>query len=133
MSNTTLGGVTLHDGNSAIIILNDCSKESFLTPMPMYLYDSDMTDIFDFGGVTKVINLTGSYVAGSIAALKTWIDSVEVLVQGHQDTDAGYPLTFVDDLRGSIKVKIYSFSSTIVEAELRTTWTLKLIQSSENS
>jgi len=133
MSNTTLGGVTLHDGNSAIIILNDCSKESFLTPMPMYLYDSDMTDIFDFGGVTKVINLTGSYVAGSIAALKTWIDSVEVLVQGHQDTDAGYPLTFVDDLRGSIKVKIYSFSSTIMEAELRTTWTLKLIQSSENS
>jgi len=133
MSNTTLGGVTLHDGNSAIIILNDCSKESFLTPMPMYLYDSDMTDIFDFGGVTKVINLTGSYVAGSIAALKTWIDSVEVLVQGHQDTDAGYPLAFVDDLRGSIKVKIYSFSSTIVEAELRTTWTLKLIQSSENS
>ena len=123
----------MHDGNSAIIILNDCSKESFLTPMPMYLYDSDMTDIFDFGGVTKVINLTGSYVAGSIAALKTWIDSVEVLVQGHQDTDAGYPLTFVDDLRGSIKVKIYSFSSTIMEAELRTTWTLKLIQSSENS
>ena len=134
MSNTTLGNVTLHDGTNAIISENNCNKEAVLTPLPLYLSDSDATDVFDFGGVTKVINLTGVYMGANLAAVKTWTDSVEALVQGHQDTDAGYPLTFADDLRGTIKVKILGFDTTFTEGETtRIAWTLKLVQSSENA
>jgi len=102
--------------------------------MPLYLSDSDETDVFDYGGVIKVISFTGFYIAESTAALKTWIDSVEALVQGHQDTDEGYPLDLVDDLRGTIKVKVQSFNSTSREAEpTKVGWTLKLVQSSTNA
>ena len=134
MANTTLGAVTLHNGTTTLITENNCRKESILTALPLYLSDSDETDVFDFGGVTKIINLTGLFVGANVAALKTFIDSVEALVQGHQDTDAGYPLTFADDLRGTLKVKIFDFDSTFVEGDAtRITWTLKLIQASENA
>ncbi len=140
MANTTLSGgegpitVTLHDGSSAVIKDNDCPKESNLAIMPLYLSDSDATDVFDYGGVVKTITLSGSYVASSTALLKTWIDSVESLQNGHQDTDSGYPLIFVDDLRGTIKVKVLSFNSPWTEAEpTKINWTLKLVQSSTNA
>ena len=50
MANTTLGGITLDNGSNAIINDNDCRKESELAPQPLYLLDSDQTDVFDFGG-----------------------------------------------------------------------------------
>ena len=134
MANTTLGGITLHDGASANIIENDCRKEAVLTVLPLYLNDSDLTDVFDFGGTIKIITLTGIYIGANIAALKTWIDSVEALIQGHQDIDAGAPYTFADDLRGTIKVKILEFSSTKTEGDAtKIAWTIKLVQSSENA
>ena len=134
MANTTLGGVTLHDGSSAVIIENDCRKEAVLTVLPLYLNDSDLTDVFDFGGTIKIITLTGIFLGANVAALKTWVDSVEALIQGHQDIDAGAPYTFADDLRGSIKVKILEFTSTKTEGEsTRIAWTIKLVQSSENA
>ncbi len=97
MANTTLGAVILHNGTNAAITDNDETKESTLTPQPLYLSDSDQTDVFDFGGVVRTINLTGRYTAASLANLKTWVDSLDAFVQGHQDIDAGYPLDFVDD------------------------------------
>lgn len=134
MANTTISGVILHDGSSAVIKDNDCRKESSLAIMPLYLSDADETDVFDYGGVVKIITLSGSYIATSTANLKTWIESVEALQNGHQDTDTGYPLTLVDDLRGTIKVKIMDFSSTSAEAvPTRITWSLKLVQSSTNA
>lgn len=134
MSDTTLGGVTLHDGASAVISENNCRKESVLTVMPLYLSDSDQTDVFDFGGTIKTINLTGEYIADSIANLKSWLESIEALIQGHQDQQAGYPLTLTDDIRGAVKVKILDFDTTFQEGEpTRITWTLKLVQSSENA
>ena len=134
MANTTISGITLHDGANAIIIENDCRKEAVLTVLPLYLNDSDLTDVFDFGGTIKVINLTGIYIGANIAALKTWVDSVEALIQGHQDVQAGAPYTFVDDLRGTIKVKILDFNSTKAEGEsTKIAWTLKLVQSSTNA
>lgn len=129
-----MGGITLHDGSAAIIVENDCRKESVLTILPLYLSDSDLTDVFDFGGVIKLITLTGVYIGADIAALKSWVDSVEALQQGHQDVQAGAPYTFVDDLRGTIKVKIIDFTSTKTEGnatEIR--WTIKLVQSSTNA
>lgn len=134
MANTTLSGVTLHDGANAIIRENDCRKEAVLAIMPLYLSDSDLTDVFDFGGTIKLITLTGVFIGADIAALKTWVESVEALIQGHQDVDAGAPYSFVDDLRGSIKVKILDFNSTKAEGEsTMIRWTLKLVQSSENA
>ena len=137
MSNTTLNGITLHDGANAVIIDNDCRKESILAILPLYLSDSDLTDVFDFGGVIKTITLTGSYVGANVAALKTWIDSMEALQQGHQDIDAGAPYAFVDDLRApspGLKVKVLEFSSPWNAAEpTRVTWTIKLVQSSTNA
>ena len=134
MANTTISGITLHDGANAIIIENDCRKEAVLTVLPLYLNDSDLTDVFDFGGTIKVINLTGIYIGADIAALKTWVDSVEALIQGHQDVQAGAPYTFVDDLRGTIKVKILNFNSTKAEGEsTKIAWILKIVQSSTNA
>ena len=100
----------------------------------MYLNDSDLTDVFDFGGTIKIINLTGVYIGENMAALKSWIDSVEALIQGHQDIQAGAPYTLTDDLRGTIKVKILDFNSTKIEGDsTRIAWVIKIVQSSENA
>jgi hypothetical protein len=134
MGNTTINGIVIHNGSNAVINVNTCAKDSTLTPQGFYLSDSDETDVFDFGGVVKTLNISGSYTASSLANLKIWIESIEALQQGHQDIDAGAPYTFVDDLRGTIKVKINSFDSTFNEGEVaRATWNLKLTQSSENA
>ena len=134
MANTTLKNVTLHDGANTIIIENNCRKESVLTILPLYLNDSDLTDVFDFGGTIKIINLTGVYLGADIAALKSWIDSVEALQQGHQDVQAEAPYDFVDDLRGTIKVKVLDFDSTKTEGETtKIAWSIKLVQSSTNA
>ena len=134
MSNTTINSIILHDGSSAIITENSCSKDSSLAIMPLYLSDSDETDVFDYGGVTKTISLNGVYIAESTTNLKTWIDSVEALQQGHQDVDAGAPYTFVDDLRGTLKVKVLNFSSTAVEGQpTKITWSIKIVESSTNA
>ena len=143
MANTTLYGgeesitVTLHDGENAIIKENPCKKDSNLAIMPLYLSDSDETDVFDYGGVVKTISLSGVYIATSIANLRTWIESVESFQNGSQDKDSGYPLDFVDDLRApspGIKVKVMGFSSNFIEGSpTKITWSLKLVQSSTNS
>lgn len=134
MANTTLGGVTLHDGSNSIIIENDCRKEAYLTVMSLYLKDSDITEVFDVGGVAKYITLVGVYISSTVAGIKTWIDSVEALIQGHQDKAAGYPLTFTDDLRGTVKVKLIDFNSTYSGgSKTQINWTLKIVESSENA
>jgi len=134
MSNTTINGIVIHNGSSAVITDNHCDKETFLIEMPLYGQDSDSTDVFDFGGVVKNIRLTGVYIGANVAALKTWIDSLEALQNGHQDKDAGAPYTFVDDLRGNLKVKVRSFSTSYISAETtKIGWTLNIVQSSENS
>ena len=134
MANTTINGIVLHNGSTAVITENLCVKESNLTELPMYSNDSDKTDVFDFGGVTKNITINGKYTASNVVDLKTWIESIEDLEQGHQDIDAGAPYTFVDDLRGTIKVKVRSFDTTYAEGEPnKINWTLSIVQSSENA
>ncbi len=134
MANTTINGIILHDGANAMINDNTCRKESVLSVLPLYLSDSDATDVFDFGGVVKTITLSGIYINTSTANLKTWIDSIEALQQGHQDVDAGAPYAFADDLRGSLLVKVLDFSSTWVEGDpSKVTWTIKIVQSSTNA
>jgi hypothetical protein len=134
MANTTLAGITLHDGSTVIMTENDCRKEGILTILPLYLNDADLTDVFDFGGTIKTINLTGVYLSESTATQKTWLESVEALINGHQDIEAGSPYTLVDDLRGTIKVKILDFNTTKTEGNpSQISWTIKIVQSSENA
>lgn len=134
MANTTINSIILHDGSDAVIKDNSCKKESSLAIMPLYLSGSDNTDVFDYGGAIKTVSLSGVYIATSTALLKTWIESVEGLQQGHQDTDSGAPYTFVDDLRGTIKVKVLDFNSTAEEAApTKINWSLKLVESSTNA
>ena len=102
--------------------------------LPLYGNDSDATDVFDFGGVAKNIRLTGIYIGANVAALKSWIGSIEALQQGHQDKDAGAPYELVDDLRGTINVKVKSFGTSWISAETnKIGWTLNVVQSSTNS
>ena len=106
--------------------------------LPLYLNDSDGTDVFDFGGVTKMITLNGVFVGATEAAVKVFVDAVEALVQGQQDVGNGYPLIFTDDRRGTgasaLKVKVLDFESIFVAGyPTACTWTLKLVQSSTNA
>lgn len=134
MANTTINGVIIHDGSTRVMTQNDTGKEANLTILPLYLNDSDLTEVFDFGGTIKTLNLSGVYVGNTVAELKTWIESIEDLIQGHQDVDAGAPYTLVDDLRGTIKVKVLNFTSTWAQGEKTMIgWTLKLVQASENA
>ena len=134
MVDTTIKDVILQDLSDAFIVENTARKEAILTPMPLYTKDSNETDVFDFGGVIKTITLIGIYSKDTQAEAKAFIDSVEALLQGQQDTNAGYPLTFIDDLRGTLKVKLMDFESTQSEGEVtKVTWTLKIVESSPNA
>lgn len=134
MVNTTLGPITLEGDGKCFIGENSARKEALLTPMPLYLLDSDQTDVFDYGGVIKTVSLSGVYVATSKSEAKTFIDSMEGIIQGHQDTSAGYPLTFVDDYRGTLKVKIMEAETTKSEGEpLIVRWSTKIVEASQNA
>ena len=133
---TTLINITLDGDGKSFIIDNTVRKEAILIIQPLYLRDSDETDVLDFGGTIKTITLTGIYDDGSRAALKTFIESVEALIQGQQDpkSDPPYPLDFADELRGNIKVKLMDFESSQTAGEVtKGIWTLKLVQSSERA
>ncbi len=102
--------------------------------LPLYLLDSDETDVFDFGGVVKLITLNGIFVGSNEAGVKTFVDAMEALLQGAQDVGNGYPLTLTDDRRGTLIVKIIDFESIFVAGyPTACTWTLKLVQSSTNA
>ena len=101
-----------------------------LTPLPLFGEDSDNTDVFDFGGAIKTINLTGVYVDTTVANVKTSIDDMENLVNGNQSSENGYPLSFVDDYRGTLNVKIMQVQTTKVRGEpLIMRWVVKLVES----
>ena len=124
----------LQGDGKAFIRESSVRKESILSILPLYFRDSDETDVFDFGGTIKMLTLNGIYIDTTESAVKTFIDNVEALIQGHQDINAGAPYVFVDDRRGTIRVKILSFDSIFVEGfPTGATWSLKLVQSSTNA
>lgn len=134
MANTTVKDVIFDNGTTIRITENTARKESSVVVMPLYSMDSDNTDTFDYGGVVRTFTLQGITVSEDLATLKEWIESAEALQQGHQDTADGYPVNFIDDLRGTVKVKIMSFDSTMFQGDtVSATWTIKLVESSENA
>lgn len=134
MADTTIGAIILDGDGKSFIGENTAKKEALITPMPLYLLDSDQTDVFDFGGTIKTFNLAGVFVGTSKAVCKTFIDSCEALIQGHQDVEAGYPITFTDDYRGTKKIKIFDFESSKIQGEpLIVRWSFKFVESSTNA
>jgi hypothetical protein len=139
MGNTTIqkqgsAAIVLHGTSGtgkAIIDDNSCPKVANLTDMPLYGMNSDQTPVFDQGGATKTIQLSGQYIDTSAANCKAWVESIEALVNGQQDLGNGYPLIFTDDMRGTLYVKISRFESTWPPAApYIVLWTLSLMQSS---
>ena len=137
MGNSTIGGVTIHNGSNIVIVESMCRKNSDLVIMPMYTLNSDQTNVFDFGGTTKTLTFTGNYISDTLSDIIAWVKSMEDLQQGQQDIGSGYPLTLVDDLRKAsdgtdLKVKINNFESTYSAGDKsKLSWTLSVVQSSE--
>lgn len=139
MTNTTTiskpagGTITLQGDSKAFVVSNTASVEAVFISTPKYGSDPSETDVLDYGGAVKIITLEGIYV-DTMANIKTFVESCEALINGIQSKSEGYPLTFTDTLRGTKLVKVMNFMSTLIEGEATTiSWTLKLIESSNNS
>jgi len=102
------------------------TKEAYLQEIAMYMSDSNETFVFDYGGTVKKIIVKGMY-RGTIEEIRTFKNAIQNLIQGHQDATAGYPVDYVSDVEGTIKVKIMQFSYDVrvesvinyIEYELR--------------
>lgn len=131
MNNITLGAITLQGDNKCFVGGVSVKKESYLTPMPLYGSDSTDTIIFDFGGVNKTLNVSGIYIGTNIADCASFIALVEGRVNGKQDSSSGFPIDYVDDYRGTIKVKVGDCQTDVVMGEpLIVRWEFTLLQSS---
>jgi len=123
-----MGSYTLNSINLGDVAEETQRKEANLSPTPMYDRDSDETDVFDFGGCTRVITVMGKY-SDTNANMTTFIESIEAMIQGHQDNAAGFPVDFVSDMRGTIKVKVAEFEWTKIEGiESFIAYTIKLFE-----
>jgi hypothetical protein len=133
ISTPTGGTLTLSGDNKATVTGSSIRKESNLTPMPLYMQDSDETDVYDFGGATKTIMLKGRYYSATAAEVLAFVAALQGLLQGQQDTMNGYPLTYTNaDTEPAIKVKVQDLDITDdSEDPLSKTWTLRLVQSSQ--
>lgn len=131
----TGGALTLDGNGRSFIIENDGGKDSNLTPMPLFTQNSNNTEVFDFGGVIKVVNLQGLYVGTSKSDTRDFMNAIDALQNGQQDIDSGYPLTFTDpDARGTIKVKVMSGKTTkVAGVPLQCRWVLKLVEASDTA
>ena len=83
------GGVSITitwDGTDGWIIDEDSGKTSNLSPLPLIGYDSDETDVFDFGGAMNAITLR-CIKQDTLANLRTFVRTkLWPLVDGDQDT-----------------------------------------------
>jgi len=118
MAVPTLGGVTLF-GTSEI----RPEKNANIIPIPMPTSDADATEIFDMLGVVKMISLTGTYSAGSIASTKAWVDSLEALVDGEQDA-----ISFISDQTGTVNCMIMTITTGWDVPGFTVNYSIKLVQ-----
>ena len=125
--NTTWGA---HYNALGDIQIENCVKGAFLTDMPLFGSDSDETDVFDFGGTVRKIILT-AFKTGTPTELATFTIALNTLINGDQSPDQKYPIDYVSDLLGTIKVKIDNISLTWAAGQptiLR--YTIQMIESS---
>jgi len=104
LPNTTWG---TYYNNFGTVQRESQRKVSSLTPMGMFGFDSDDTDVFDFGGTVRKISVTIAKIDTS-TNLATFVTALNSLINGDQSPDEGYPIAYVSDLLGTIQVKIDS-------------------------
>jgi len=107
------------------------SKEANLTLMPLFGSDSNLTDVFDFGGVTRTITITAvrKDTPANIAAFVQ--GTLLALMQGDQSPTQNYPYTYTSTLLGTVKVKFMSIDLNYVAGDpRRLRYTIKMVESS---
>ena len=110
----------------------EVDKSATLTISPLVFNDSGNTDVIDFGGAVRTIDVTGIMkdTSTNLATNKTALNG---LIQGNQDLSAGYPLTYVSDIEGTVKVKISRVRSThLGGAPRRLAYIISMVESSVN-
>ncbi|MFQ5621280.1 MAG: hypothetical protein ACE5FT_05540 [Candidatus Nanoarchaeia archaeon] len=106
------------------------NKKANLTTIPFPLSDSSQTDVFDYMGVTREVDIEGVHVATSIANLTGWLGSMMGLVQGAQTGSSLYVSTHI----GSIIVKVWNFEYDWRGGNpLSVKWNMKLVESTAAS
>ena len=109
LARTSPGTITLPNIQS-----ETCRILSTVIVLPLPTQSSANTDVFDFGGVTEEITLTGKKI-DTLANIKTFIDyftGATAFINGDQSTSGNSTLT--SDCRTStISCKVDSFDYTI--------------------
>lgn len=106
-------------------------KVADLTPEPLYASDSDDTPVFDYGGCIRRVVIKFKKV-DSFTNLATFLQALMTLINGDQ-TPPHYPVTFVSDALGTLKVKIERIDPilTVSEGPCILEYKLHLIESSD--
>ena len=109
-----------------------------MTLAPLVFNDSGNTDVIDFGGVIRTIDITG-IIKDTPANLAIDKHALNGLIQGNQDLSTGYPLTYTSDIEkgndgtSAIKVKVQRVRSTHVGGSpRRLAYIISMVESSTN-
>jgi hypothetical protein len=122
----SLGNISF-DGATHILESESVRKESNLTPMPLFGFDSNQTDVFDFGGATRTITLSCVHIGTPAEHATFWTNVLSPLVNGNQATVTVY----ISTLLGTLNVKIMDIDLSFVGGDVRRLrYTIKLIESS---
>lgn len=114
-----------------IITQEHAHKESNITVLPLPLSDSDETDVFDFGGVTKLIDFT-CIRKDTPTNLATFITTLQSIVQGEQSPTQLYPFLLTTDIQGAKKVKIVDTDWNYIGGDRnRIIYSIKFVESSD--
>lgn len=119
---------TFDSTNEGIITNENVTKDANLMPFPLIGLDSDETDVFDFGGTTRMITLTVEK-SGTTSAINTFIQTkLLALINGDQSDT----LTYVSDRLGTVYVKVMNVTFDIVGGTpTKFIYTLKLIEATQ--
>jgi len=118
MTTPTLDGIELQ-GLSSIRV----DKTANIIPLPLPSQDSDTTEVFDLLGVVKILTFTGEAARSTVAATKSFVDSIEALCDGNQDV-----IEFVSDQTGTLTGMIASVGTTTDVPGFKSTFNIKFIQ-----
>lgn len=105
-------------------------KTSDLEVEPLIYSDSNETDVFDSGGCIRRITVSFKKI-DTFTNLSTFVKALLTLINGAQ-TPPHYPLNYVSDSLGTIKVKIERIDPilTVTDGPCMLIYTLDMIESS---
>ena len=108
------------------------SVESSLLVFPLPFSDSEDTDVQDFGGVVNNTTLQGILTDTPANLAISWA-AIKGLVNGDQSSDNNYPLSYVSDVQGTIKMKFHTVTFTYIAGIPRKLgYSIKMVQASNN-